>query len=116
MTLPAGTVSFLFTDIEGSTRLLHALGERYDAVLDAHRTILRAAVDGNRGMVFGTEGDALFAVFERAADAVAAAVGAQRALTAHPWTEGEEVRVRMAVHTGDARLVGGDYVGLVLHE
>ena len=116
MTLPAGTVSFLFTDIEGSTRLLHALGERYDAALQTHRTILRAAIEGHRGTVFGTEGDAVFAVFERAADAVTAAVEGQRGLAAHPWKEGEEVRVRMAVHTGDARLVGGDYVGLALHE
>jgi len=115
VTLPAGTVSFLFTDIEGSTRLLDALGNRYDAALEAHRGILVAAVEGHGGTVFGTEGDAVFAVFPTAGQAVAAAVDGQRRLTAHPWTEGEEFRVRMAVHTGDARLVGGDYVGMSLH-
>ena len=115
MALPAGTVSFLFTDIEGSTRLLEALGDRYDEALAVHRAILAEAIENHGGTVFGTEGDAVFAAFTGAGEAVGAAREAQRALTAHPWPAGAEVRVRMAVHTGDARLVGGDYVGLSLH-
>ena len=115
MTLPTGTVTFLFTDIEGSTRLLHSLGERYDEVLAVHRSLLLGAIERHGGAVFGTEGDAVFAVFTRAGDAVAAAAEAQRALAAHQWPDDGVIRVRMGVHTGDARLVDGDYVGLALH-
>lgn len=115
MSLPTGTVSFLFTDLEGSTRLLDTLGDGYDAVLEAHRDILRSAVDEHAGVVFGTEGDAVFAAFASADDAVAAAGDAQRRLTSYAWPEAGRVRVRMAVHTGDARVASGDYVGMSLH-
>ena len=115
MALPTGTVSFLFTDVEGSTRLLDALGVRYDELMGAHSDILRSAVEDHGGVVFETEGDAVFAVFASAGDAVAAAGDAQRRLTAHEWPEDGMVRVRMAVHTGDARQVGDGYFGMSLH-
>jgi predicted ATPase/class 3 adenylate cyclase len=113
--LPTGTVSFLFTDVEGSTRLLDALGVRYDALMKTHSDILTSSVEQHGGVVFETEGDAVFAAFASAGDAVAAAGDAQRRLTAHPWPEGGLVRVRMAVHTGDARQVGDGYFGMTLH-
>ena len=115
MELPTGAVSLLFTDVEGSTRLLDALGAGYDDVMEAEQRILRSAIDEHRGVVFGTEGDALFAVFLTAGDAVAAARDAQRRLTEHLWPEGAAVRVRMAVHTGEVRLVGDSYYGMALH-
>src|ERR1044071_9350800 len=96
--LPEGTVTFLFTDIEGSTRLLQDLGGRYADVLDAHHRLLRAAF--TKGTEVGTEGDAFFVAFPVAGDAVVAAVEAQRALTARPWPPGHPVRVRMGLHTG----------------
>src|SRR5207249_1314495 len=110
--LPGGTVTFLFTDVEGSTRLLQQLGDRYPAVLEEHRCLLRAAFQQWGGHELGTEGDGCFAVFARAAAAAAAAVDAQRALAAHPWPEGASVRVRMGLHTGEATLAHGEYVGL----
>jgi predicted ATPase/class 3 adenylate cyclase len=114
--LPTGTLSFLFTDIEGSTRLLDALGVAYDELLEVHRDIIRSSVEEHDGVVFGIEGDAVFAVFVSAGDAVAAAARAQRRLTAHPWPDGGIVRVRMAVHTdGDVRRSGQGYVGMALH-
>lgn len=115
MDLPTGTVSFLFTDVEGSTRLLEALGAGYDTLLETHREILRSSVEDHAGMVFGLEGDAVAAVFASAGDAVAAAGDAQRRLSAHPWPENGQVRVRMAVHTGDARRSGDGYFGMSLH-
>ncbi|MFZ0324275.1 MAG: AAA family ATPase [Actinomycetes bacterium] len=115
MGLPSGTVSFLFTDVEGSTRLLAALGDGYDALLQAHREVLQRSVEDHHGVVFETEGDAVFAVFAAAGDAVAAARDAQQRLTDHPWPDGAAIRVRMAVHTGDARQVGDGYFGMSLH-
>ncbi len=113
--LPTGTVTFLFTDIEGSTRLLQRLGERYGEVLEQHRRLIRSACEEAEGRIFGSEGDALFAVFRSATKAVAAAANSQRALAAQPWPDGEAVKVRMGIHTGEASLIGGDYVGLDLH-
>jgi class 3 adenylate cyclase len=96
--LPSGTVTFLFTDIEGSTALLKQLGrDRYDAVLAEHGRLLRAAFAAHEGRVVDTQG------FRTATDAVAAAAGAQRDLTAHRWPEDAEVRVRMGLHTGGCR-------------
>src|SRR5687768_8451470 len=92
--LPTGTVTFLFTDIQGSTRLAQQLGERWPAVLERHNRIIGEAVAEHDGIVFGTEGDAVFAVFHTAPRAVAAAVVAQRALASEPW-DGEPVLVRM---------------------
>ncbi len=113
--LPAGTVTFLFTDIEGSTRLLQELGTGYDACLEQHRRLVRAAVDAEQGHEVNTEGDAFFIVFASAARATAAALAAQRALLAARWPEGVVLRVRMGLHTGEATPVGRDYVGLDVH-
>ncbi|HEX2026442.1 MAG TPA: tetratricopeptide repeat protein [Nitriliruptorales bacterium] len=113
---PTVTATFLFTDIEGSTRLLRSLGDRYHAVLDEHNRILRDAVRACGGEVFGSAGDAIFAVFPTASAGVDAAVAAQRRLSSHVWPDGVELRVRMALHTGDAvRSRDGDYSGLDLH-
>jgi predicted ATPase/class 3 adenylate cyclase len=113
--LPTGIVTFLFTDIEGSTELVHALGERYPAVLARHSELLRGAVSGQGGTEFGTEGDALFAVFVSPAAAVRAAADAQRALIAEPWPDDHPVRVRVGIHTGEGHLGGHDYVGIDVH-
>ncbi len=113
--LPGGTVTFLFTDIEGSTQLLQRLGDRYASVLEEHWRLLRAAVQTHGGHEVRTQGDGFFVAFPRAVDAVEAAVAAQRAVAGHDWPEGAAVRVRMALHTGEPSLVGGDYVGLDVH-
>ena len=113
--LPTGTVAFLFTDIEGSTRLLARLRDRYAEVLAEHQRVLRAAFDAHDGREVHTEGDAFFVAFARASDAIAAAVSAQRALASQRRPEGVDVRVRMGVHTGQAALQFGDYVGLDVH-
>ncbi len=115
--LPAGTVTLLFTDIEGSTRLSQRLGDtRYRALLEEHRRILRTAVAEHGGLEFGTEGDALFAVFVSASQAVSAAVAAQRGLAAHPWPDDGRISVRMGLHTGEvATEADGGYVGIALH-
>ena len=113
--LPTGTTTFLFADIEGSTRLLTRLRGRYADVLDEHRRLLRAAFAERDGREVDTEGDALFVAFARASDAIAAAVEAQRALASHGWPEGADVRVRMGLHTGEAEVRDGDYVGLDVH-
>ena len=114
-TLPAGTVTFVFTDIEGSTRLLQAIGARYGEMLETHRRLILEAATDRGGISFGSEGDALFIVFRSAPAAVAAAAAAQQALAAHPWPPDGAIRVRIGVHTGEATLVGGNYVGLDLH-
>jgi predicted ATPase/class 3 adenylate cyclase len=114
-TLPTGIVTFLFTDIEGSTRLVQTLGEGYDDLLGEHCRILRTAIAESGGTELSTEGDSFFAVFERPADAVAATVAAQRALAEQAWPAGADVRVRMGLHTGEARLGGDNYIGLEVH-
>ena len=113
--LPSGTVTFLFTDIEGSTRLLQALGDRYAGLLGEHRELIEATASARGGRVFGTEGDAIFIAFGDATSAILAALDAQRALGRQEWPDGIELLVRMGVHTGEVALVGGDYVGLTLH-
>jgi predicted ATPase/class 3 adenylate cyclase len=113
MALPTGTVTFLFTDIEGSTRLLQELGAAFGEVIGRHNHILDQAIASHGGVVVRVDGDAFFAAFERAPDAVAAAVDAQRGLAEEPWPA--TVRVRMGIHTGDGVLGGGDYVGLDVH-
>jgi class 3 adenylate cyclase len=112
--LPSGTVTLLFTDIEGSTRLLERLSNRYLEVLREHRRLLRAAFAVFNGREVGTEGDSFFVAFARASDAVAAAQG-QRALAAHRWPDGVVLRVRMGIHTGEPITDAGDYVGLAVH-
>ena len=113
--LPTGTVTFLFTDIEGSTGLLQALGDRYAAVLGEHAAIIRRAVADGGGVEVSTHGDAFFAVFRSPAGAVRAAVAAQLGLAAHDWSPGPPVRVRMGLHTGEGALGGDDYAGIDVH-
>jgi predicted ATPase len=107
--LPTGTVTLLFTDIEGSTRLLEELGDGYTDALGEHRRVLREAFDRHDGVEIATQGDSFVVAFERASDAVAAASEAQRALAATP------VRVRMGIHTGEPELTAEGYVGLDVH-
>jgi predicted ATPase/class 3 adenylate cyclase len=110
--LPRGTVTLLFSDIEGSTSLLQQMGERYAQVLGECRHLLRAAFHKQHGHEVDMQGDALFVAFARAIDAVSAAVAAQRALARHSWTEGMTVRVHMGLHTGEPELTPEGYVGL----
>jgi class 3 adenylate cyclase len=106
----------LFSDIEGSTRLLAALGpDEYEVALAEHRSIVRAAIAAHGGVEHGTEGDSFFVTFATSADAVAAAVDAQRALAAHTWAP-RPVRVRMGIHAGDVRSTGEDLLGICIHE
>src|SRR5215211_3041786 len=105
--LPTGTVTFLFSDIEGSTKLLEELGEGYADALERHRRVLREAFGHHAGVEVDTQGDAFFAAFERASDALAAAEEAQRDL---------ELPVRIGIHTGEPQLTdGGGYVGIDVH-
>ena len=113
--LPTGTVTFLFTDIQGSTRLLQQLGERYAQVLQMHNRALREALTGSGGHELRTEGDSFFFVFASALDAAQGASRAQRGLAAEAWPEGVAVLVRIGLHTGEASLVGREYVGLDVH-
>src|SRR5438132_11657364 len=102
--LPRGTVTLLFTDMEGSTRLLQQLGERYSDLLEEYRHLLRTAFHQWNGNVVDTQGDAFFVAFARATDAVAAAVAAQRSLASHLWPQGVAVRARVGIHTGEPML------------
>jgi predicted ATPase/class 3 adenylate cyclase len=113
--LPTGTVTLLFSDIEGSTALLGRLGERYGEALFAQRALMRTAVSGSRGLEMGTEGDSFFVVFESAVDAVQCCLAAQRALAGHDWPGGVVVRVRMGLHSGEPTCQEDDYVGLDVH-
>jgi predicted ATPase/class 3 adenylate cyclase len=113
--LPTGTVTLLFTDIEGSTHLLQQLGKHYASVLSECRELLRTAFREYHGHEVDSQGDGFFVVFVRAREAILATVAAQRALTTHPWPEGVVVRVRMGLHTGEPSLVGEGYVGLDVH-
>lgn len=115
MKLPSGTVTFLFTDIEGSTQLLQSQGEQYAESLAAHARIIESAVGSDGGIVVNTEGDAHFCVFRKAHDAVRAAVGIQRDLATWDWPLGGEFRVRIGIHTGEGTLGGHDYVGIDVH-
>jgi predicted ATPase/class 3 adenylate cyclase len=113
--LPTGTVTFLFTDIEGSTGLLQILGDRYAAVQDEHAAIVRRAVSEDGGVEVSTHGDAFFVAFRSPVGAVRAAVAAQRGLASHDWSPGPPMRVRMGIHTGEGALGGDDYVGIDVH-
>ena len=114
--LPSGTVSFVFTDIEGSTRLLRGLGDRYAEVLERHREILRSVWREFGGVEMGTEGDSFFVAFADADSAVAGCVRGQEALAEETWPEVGEVRVRMGIHSGLAHPRGRDYVALAVHQ
>jgi YVTN family beta-propeller protein len=113
--LPSGTVTFLFTDIEGSTALLNRLGREYGVVLEEHQRILREAVAAHGGHEVDTQGDSFFIAFRRAKDAVAAAVDVQRDLAAHPWPDGVQLLVRMGLHTGEPQVGEKRYVGIGVH-
>lgn len=113
--LPAGTVTMLFSDIEGSTSLLAKLGDTYSDALDVQRRVLRSAWRRWGGVEMGTEGDSFFVVFELARDAVGAVVEAQRELAAQEWPGGEGVAVRMGLHTGEPVAHDGGYVGIDVH-
>ena len=115
MTLPTGTVTFLFTDIEGSTRLMQEGGDRYIGAQADHHQILRGAFARRRGRELRTEGDSFFCVFESAVDACEAAAEVQREFAHHAWPDGVALRVRIGLHTGEAPLVGNEYIGLDVH-
>jgi class 3 adenylate cyclase/DNA-binding NarL/FixJ family response regulator len=113
--LPSGTVTFLFTDVEGSTRLLKQLGDAYGELLADQQRLFRSAVAAARGREIDTQGDAFFVVFPRAKDAVAGALAAQRDFGAHAWPGAVEVRVRMGMHTAEPSVAGDRYIGLGVH-
>lgn len=114
--LPLGTVTFLFTDIEGSTRLLQQLGDQFATLLTEHRQIMQQVCEAHNGSVVGNQGDGFFIAFPHALDGLHAAVQAQRALAAHAWTGGVNVRVRMGLHTGEPQISASEnYVGIDVH-
>jgi YVTN family beta-propeller protein len=111
----SATVTFLFSDIEGSTRLLKQLRDRYGQALEEHDRILREAFAAQGGREIDTQGDAFFIAFDRARDAILAAASAQRELAVHEWPAGATLRVRIGVHTGEAAVAGERYLGLAVH-
>ena len=113
--LPTGTVTFFFSDIEGSTRLIEALGTQYGGVLERHHALIREAFAAHRGTEIGTEGDSFFAVFPTAGDALQAAVDIQRRIDAADWPTNAIPRVRIGLHTGEGRIAADSYVGLDVH-
>jgi YVTN family beta-propeller protein len=113
--LPSGAVTFLFTDVEGSTRLVKQLRDRYAEVLAEHQRLLREVFQVHGGYEVDTQGDSFFVAFSRAWDAVLAAVDAQRALLSYPWPPGVELKVRMGIHTGQAVASDSRYTGLAVH-
>jgi class 3 adenylate cyclase len=113
--LPRGQVTFVLTDIEASTELLHRLGDGYGPVLSQLRRLLRTAVQRAGGREVDARGDELFAAFERAASALAAAVAIQRGVRGHAWADGIELRVRIGIHTGRPTLTETGYIGLAVH-
>lgn len=113
--LPRGTVTFLMADIEGSTRLLRALGHEYAALLRSARSLVRAAVRRHGGHEVDARADEHFSVFGAAADALAAAIALQRAVAAKKWPGGHAVRLRMGIHRGRTTLSDSGYVGIAVH-
>ncbi len=113
--LSGGTVTFLFTDIEGSTKLLQRLGDDYASALADQRLILREAFEKYHGREIDTQGDSFFVTFNRSLEAVQAVIEAQRCLASHNWPQGATVRVRMALHTGEPKIGPTGYVGLDIH-
>lgn len=113
--LPSGTVTLLFSDMESSTQMVHALGSAWAGVLDRQREICRAAWAAHDGHELGTEGDSFFVVFATADAAVSAALEAQHAFAEEPWPDGVTVRVRMGIHTGSPQRHADGYVGMDVH-
>jgi predicted ATPase/class 3 adenylate cyclase len=105
-------VTFLFTDIEGSTRLLQQLGEGYRAVQELHADIVRRALQAEHGRQVRTEGDSFFVAFSTPVEGLRTAVSSQRGLATKTWPHGRPLRVRMGLHTGEGALAGGDYIGI----
>ncbi|HSC73637.1 MAG TPA: response regulator [Gaiellaceae bacterium] len=113
--LPHGTVTLVFTDVEGSTQLVQRLGDRYAHVLDDHRRLFRDAVDAGKGIIVDQRGDEFFVVFPSARAAADSVVAAQRAFAEHEWPGGVDLRVRMGMHTGEPNIRDGTYFGLDVH-
>ena len=113
--LPGGTVTFLFLDIERSTELLQRVGADYPPLLSTYRSLAERAVSADEGVVFGSEGDGLFAAFSEAGAAASAAIQAQTAFSGESWPGNVEVRVRMGIHTGSPTLIAEDYTGIDVH-
>jgi len=113
--IPTGAVTFLFTDIEGSTRLVKQLRDQYGSVLADHQRLLRAAFAAHAGYEVDTQGDSFFVAFASAREALLAAVEGQLALLSHAWPDGVEIKVRMGLHTGQAVAHDGRYTGLAVH-
>ena len=113
--VPTGPVTFLFSDIEGSTRLLQEAGVGYAELLEDHRRLIRAVIAAHGGREVDTQGDSFLMVFPSALEAVAAAADAQRSLTSHPWPDGRRVLVRMGLDTGEAVTAAAGYIGLAVH-
>src|SRR5213076_1880640 len=113
--LPDGTVTLVFTDVEGSTQLLQRLGDHYAHVLDDHRRLFREAVEACNGIVIDQRGDEFFVVFPDARSAAEALVAAQRAFDEHDWPRGADLRVRMGMHTGEPTVRDGTYFGMDVH-
>jgi class 3 adenylate cyclase len=113
--IESGIVTFMFTDIEGSTRLLRQLHNRYPELVAEQQRLLRGAFTHHGGTEVDTQGESTFVVFRTATEAVLSAISAQRALAAHSWPDGVELRVRIGIHTGKASLAGERYFGLAVH-
>jgi class 3 adenylate cyclase/DNA-binding beta-propeller fold protein YncE len=113
--LPTGTVTFLFSDIEGSTRLLRELRDRYAELMSDYQCLLRQVFAQHGGREIDTQGDSFFVAFPQARDAVLAAARAQRVIAEHPWPSAVDLRVRVGLHTGGASVAGDRYLGLAVH-
>ncbi len=113
--LPSGAVTFLFSDIEGSTRLVKQLRQLWGEVLAEHQRLLREAFESHNGYEVDTQGDSFFVAFASARDAVLAAVEGQLAILSHQWPDGVQLKVRMGIHTGQAVVSDGRYTGLAVH-
>ncbi len=114
--LPTGTVTFLFTDVEGSTALAHRLAHDFQDVLVEHRNLVRSAVEESNGVEIDVRGDEFFVAFEDAAGAARASIAAQRAISTHDWPENAQLRIRTGMHTGEAIYADKDYLGVDVHK
>ena len=114
--LPTGTVTFLFTDVEGSTALAHRLAHDFQDILVEHRGLVRSAVAESNGVEIDVRGDEFFVAFDDAAAAAQAAIAAQLAISAHDWPQDVELRIRMGMHTGEAIYADKDYLGVDVHK
>ena len=114
--LPTGTVTFLFTDIEGSTQLAQKFGADYPELVADHFSIIRVEIGHSDGVEVNTTGDGIFAAFPSAGGALTVAGEIQRRMYTQDWPEGGDVSVRVGVHTGEATVADGDYVGVDVHK